>query len=173
MEPLKSLGHTNIKSVSLNNLHGVLTLNLEGDMCMQCNNETKFIFTMRSGQLEKTCGSYSCPAHIYTASKDDSADLYTITEVRWVDERKQTGAKIVESIKNTKASQTNAMIEAAVTYDMALAEVVHVMQRNYNEYPTDVFDGKHWWFYDPQKFVRKLDKSKSGSHIHQTTMESI
>ena len=171
LEPLKSLGYTNIKSVSLNNLHQVLTLNLEGDMCMQCNNETKFIFTMPSGQLEKTCGSYSCPAHIYTASKDDTTDSYTITEVGWVDERKQSGAKIVGSIQNTKAYRTNAMIEAAVTCGIKLAKVLHLMQRNYDDYPTDVFDGKYWWFYDAQKFIWVLDKS--GTHIHQTIVESI
>ena len=102
---------------------------------------------------------------------DAKRDPWVITEVGWVDEQKQSNQKIPGSVRHTKEFETNKMVEASVVGGFMLAEICKVLQQNFDDSPTDVYDGKCWWFYDTSRCLWRPDVS--GTHIHQTIITSV
>ena len=92
-----------------------------------------------------------------------------LAEVGWVNERKVHNKTIPRNVRNTDKYEKNTMVEAAVEGGWKLVEVLYKCEHNH--VVTDVFDGKMWWSYDENTFVRRLDKS--GMHIHGTLVKTV
>ena len=65
------------------------------------------------------------------------------------------------------------MVELAHTRGLPMAHEIYKRHGDAGQdlYPTDVFDGSVWWFYDTHKHIWRVDKS--GAHIHQTVYDMI
>ena len=163
---LNTLGYNNFVGYHWNGRYGLLTLNIENNACMKCNNDAKFMYHSNMGDLEKTCGLYNCLAHMYTAHM--TGDQCTLTEVGWVNKRKVHNKTISDNVRKTDEYEKNKMVEAAAEGGWKLAEVLYKCQ--HNRVVTDVFDGKMWWFYDGNTYVWRMDKS--GMHIHDTLVKT-
>ena len=61
------------------------------------------------------------------------------------------------------------MVAAANEGGLKLAEVLKKLQANDAVYPTDVYDGKNWWFYEDH--IWKMDKA--AFHIHHTIVRTV
>ena len=167
IDQLNTLGYTNFTGSHWNGRYGLLQLSIEHDACMKCNKDTKFMYHANTGDLEKTCGSYNCPTHMYTVHM--TGDQCMLTEVGWVNERKVHNKTVPGNVRNTDEYERNKMVEAAVEGGWKLAETLFKCQHNH--VVTDVFDGKMWWFYDEKTFVWRIDKS--GMHIHDTLVKTV
>ena len=63
------------------------------------------------------------------------------------------------------------MIQLATKRGLDMAKEIYKQHGTPDLYPTNVFDGRSWWFYDIGEHIWQIDKS--GAHIHWTIKETV
>ena len=169
-KPLADVGidtNRHIERMQYNGRYQKLTIMLKSkvDVCI-CGKDKRIIYDVRSGELVRMCGSHLCPVQIYSIDMTD-IDRPIMTEIGTA---KNMGieAAVHLNVKTTSAYQ-NPMVEAATERGLKLAKVLKKLQANEVVYPSDVYDGKNWWYYEDH--IWKMDRSNF--HIHETIVRTI
>ena len=168
--PLEDMGilvHRHIEKMHFNGRYQKMTIVLKSnvDVCA-CGKDKRVIFDVRSGELTRACGKYRCPIQIYTIDLSNP-DKPVMTEIG-TSQTAGIDAAVHLSARTTDAYR-NPMVVAANEGGLKLAEVLKKLQANDAVYPTDVYDGKNWWFYEDH--IWKMDKA--AFHIHHTIVRTV
>ena len=157
-----------------NGRHSNITLTLSDNGCQTegCRRPNKILYNWKSGQVTKGCLDGACPAKIFAVELDEEGMTMSVLHYSDVDTRRSTMTG-VQHLHGPTVKEGNHMVELAHTRGLPMAHEIYKRHGDAGQdlYPTDVFDGSVWWFYDTHKHIWRVDKS--GAHIHQTVYDTI
>ena len=147
--------------------HKIVTLELP-DECLSvgCPRPVKLQWSVCRGVLEKGCGSYDCPCDEYAVQTDQQGDI-TLHHIAHHNHRMKVAKPAPQHIRTDL--DDDPMIVAANEAGMKLAH----MLKKLNNPMTDVYDGKHWWYFKREGGDGRWHIDKAGLHIHRTVNDSI
>ena len=140
----------------LNGRHSNITLTLSDNGCPTegCNRPNKILYNWKTGQVTKGCLDGACPAKIFAVELDDEGMTMSVLHYSDVDTRRATMTG-VRDIHSPAVLQGDRMVELAHTRGLPMADEIYKRHGDPGQdlYPTDVFDGSAWWFYDTDKHI--------------------
>ena len=165
VKPLEQLGYIEFpdKTPCMIGSHQIVTIDLPFEC--RCGKTCKFQWSVQRKILEKGCGSYTCPSSEYAVQEE--GDVITLHHIADHECRRRVVKPAQQHVRTEV--EDDPMMVAANEGGMKLAE----MLKKLNDPMTDVFDGKHWWYFKCVGGDGRWYKDKSGLNIHLTVNRTI
>lgn len=173
--------YTEVGAIHFNGAQKILTFRLvdENDHCVECGKLKSLEWHQRTGVVRLRCKTPSCPYTEYNISFRDDLALNHAEGAKVCDidacRREDPDGDSISRKRTLDMLRTNRpKIEVARNKGMLLADLIQEEHHGSHAgiHPVDAFDGKHWWFYDEDHHIWKVDKG-CGAHIHRTIIKTI